>query len=72
MRRWHRGFPVRQLRRAARGTFDERELGARGRHRRSSREQWEAYGENLMPILDDMGIEYSAEPEIFEVLYVVK
>jgi hypothetical protein len=38
----------------------------------SSREQWDAYGEKLMPILDDMGIEYSAEPEIFEVLYVVK
>jgi len=38
----------------------------------SSHEHWEAYGEKLMPILDDMGIEYSAEPELFEVLYLVK
>ena len=38
----------------------------------SSREQWEAYGEKLMPILNDMGIEYSAEPEIFEVQNLAK
>jgi hypothetical protein len=38
----------------------------------SSLEQFEAYGEKLMPILDDMGIVYSAEPEIFDVLALVK
>jgi hypothetical protein len=38
----------------------------------SSREQFEAYGEKLMPILADMGIEFSAEPEIFEVQNLVK
>ena len=38
----------------------------------SSREQFEAYGEKLMPILSDMGIEFSAEPEIFEVQNLVK
>ena len=32
-----------------------------------SREQLEAYGERLMPILADVGIEFSSEPEIFEV-----
>ena len=32
-----------------------------------SREQFEAYGERLMPILADVGIEFSGEPEIFEV-----
>ena len=38
----------------------------------SSREQFDAYGEKLMPILSDMGIEFSAEPEIFEVQNLVK
>ena len=38
----------------------------------SSREQVEAYGEKLMPILSDMGIEFSAEPEIFEVQNLIK
>ena len=33
----------------------------------SSREEFAAQGEKLMPILSDMGIEFSAEPEIFEV-----
>jgi hypothetical protein len=37
-----------------------------------SREQFEAFGERLMPILGDMGIEFSAEPEIFEVHNIVK
>jgi hypothetical protein len=32
-----------------------------------SREQMQAFGEQLMPILTDTGIEFSAEPEIFEV-----
>jgi hypothetical protein len=37
-----------------------------------SREQLEAFGERLMPILADIGIEFSGEPEIFEVHNVVK
>jgi hypothetical protein len=32
-----------------------------------SREQLEAFGEKLMPILSETGIEFSGEPEIFEV-----
>jgi hypothetical protein len=32
-----------------------------------SREQWEAFGERLMPVLADVGIEFSGEPEVFEV-----
>ena len=32
-----------------------------------SREQFEAFGERLMPILADVGIEFSGPPEIFEV-----
>jgi hypothetical protein len=32
-----------------------------------SREQLEAFGEKLMPILSEAGIEFSGEPEIFEV-----
>jgi hypothetical protein len=32
-----------------------------------SREQLQAFGEQLMPVLSDVGIEFSAEPEIFEV-----
>ena len=38
----------------------------------SSREAFDAYGEKLMPILSDMGIEFSAEPEVFEVQNLVK
>ena len=38
----------------------------------SSREQFEAFGEQLMPILNDLGVEFSAEPEIFEVQHLVK
>ena len=32
-----------------------------------AREQFEAFSEKLMPILADAGIEFSGEPEIFEV-----
>ncbi len=32
-----------------------------------SREQLEAFGERLMPILSQAGIDFSGEPEIFEV-----
>ncbi|MEP6909520.1 MAG: hypothetical protein ABI896_03700 [Actinomycetota bacterium] len=32
-----------------------------------SREQFKAFDEDLMPILADAGIEFSGEPEIFEV-----
>ena len=37
-----------------------------------SREQCQAFGERLMPILSDIGIEFSGEPEIIEVHNVVK
>jgi hypothetical protein len=33
----------------------------------SSREQFEAFGEKLMPFLASSGIEFSGDPEIFEV-----
>ena len=36
-----------------------------------SREQLEAYGERLMPILKEVGIEFSSEPEILEVRNIV-
>jgi hypothetical protein len=37
-----------------------------------SREQFEAFGERLMPILEDAGIEFSGAPEIFEVHNSIK
>ena len=37
-----------------------------------SREQLDAFGERLMPILADAGIEFSGDPEIFEVHNTVK
>jgi hypothetical protein len=37
-----------------------------------SREQLEAFGERLMPVLTEAGIEFSAEPEVFEVHNIVK
>jgi len=36
-----------------------------------SREQWEAFGERLMPVLADIGIE-PGEPEVLEVHNIVK
>ena len=38
----------------------------------SSREEFQAYGQSLMPILADIGIEFSAEPDVFEVQNLVK
>jgi len=38
----------------------------------SSKEQLQAFGDQLMPILTDIGIEFSGEPEIFEVQNLVK
>ena len=38
----------------------------------SSPEQFQAFGEKLMPILTEIGIEFSAEPEVFEVHNLVK
>jgi hypothetical protein len=32
-----------------------------------SRQQWEAFRERLMPLLADAGIEFSGEPDVFEV-----
>ncbi len=38
----------------------------------NSREQFEAFGERLMPVLSEAGIEFSGEPEIFEVHNITK
>jgi hypothetical protein len=37
-----------------------------------SREQFEAFGERLMPVLTEAGIEFSGEPEVFEVHTIQK
>ena len=37
-----------------------------------SREQFEAFGEKLMPVLTEAGIEFSGAPEVFEVHNLVK
>ena len=37
-----------------------------------SQEQMQAFGERLMPILADVGIEFSDQPEIFEVHKIIK
>ena len=37
-----------------------------------SREQFEAFGEKLMPVLQQAGIEFSGEPEVFEVHEITK
>lgn len=37
-----------------------------------SEEQFRAFGEPLMPILSDVGIEFSGAPEIFEVHNTIK
>jgi len=37
-----------------------------------SREQMETFGERLMPVLADIGIDFSGAPETFEVHNIVK
>jgi hypothetical protein len=37
-----------------------------------SREQLQAFGDRLMPILPEVGIEFSGEPEIVEVQNVIR
>ncbi len=37
-----------------------------------SREQFEAFGERLMPMLNDVGIELAGEPEIIDVYNVIR
>jgi hypothetical protein len=37
-----------------------------------SPEQLQAFGERLMPILADIGIEFSGEPEIVEVHNIIR
>ena len=37
-----------------------------------SREQFDAFGERLMPVLKDAGIELSGEPEMVEVHNIIK
>jgi hypothetical protein len=37
-----------------------------------SREQFEAFGDRLMPVLTELGIGFSGGPEVFEVHNIVK
>ena len=37
-----------------------------------SREQLQAFGDRLMPILTEIGIEFSSEPEIMEVHNIIR
>jgi hypothetical protein len=37
-----------------------------------SREQFDAFGEHLMPVLKDVGIELSGEPEMLEIHNIIK
>ena len=37
-----------------------------------SREQLQAFGERLMPLLSEVGIEFSSEPETFEVHNIIR
>jgi hypothetical protein len=37
-----------------------------------SREQFEAFGERLMPVLKDVGIELSGEPEVLEIHNILR
>jgi hypothetical protein len=37
-----------------------------------SREQFDAFGERLMPVLNDLGIELSGEPEMLEIHNIIK
>ncbi len=37
-----------------------------------SREQWQAFGEQLMPVLSAGGIEFSGEPDVFEVHEILR
>jgi hypothetical protein len=37
-----------------------------------SREQLQAFGDRLMPILTEIGIEFSSEPEILEVHNIIR
>jgi hypothetical protein len=38
----------------------------------SSREQFQAQAEKLMPVLTDVGVEFSGDPEVFEVHNLAK
>jgi hypothetical protein len=37
-----------------------------------SREQFDAFGERLMPVLKDVGIEFSGQPEMLEIHNIIK
>jgi hypothetical protein len=37
-----------------------------------SQEKFEAFGERLMPILADVGIQFSGDPEVLEVHNIIK
>jgi hypothetical protein len=38
----------------------------------NSREQFDAFGQRLMPVLKDVGIELSGEPEMLEIHNIIK
>jgi hypothetical protein len=38
----------------------------------SSREQFDAFGDRLMPVLKDLGIELSGKPEMLEIHNIIK
>ncbi len=37
-----------------------------------TREQFDAFGERLMPVLKDVGVELSGEPEMLEIYNIIK
>lgn len=37
-----------------------------------SQEKWQAFGERMMPVLTDVGIEFSGAPEVFEARNIIK
>ena len=37
-----------------------------------SREQFEAFGERLMPVLMSSGVEFSGPPEVFEIHHLIR
>jgi hypothetical protein len=43
-----------------------------GSARFDSRDEFEAFGECLMPILSDVGIELAGEPEVLEIYNIVR
>ena len=62
--------PIRQV--ASSMLLPERRTTSKVSEIWASREQFQAQAESLMPVLTDLGIEFSGEPEVFEVQNLVK